>query len=257
MTVSTSVRDAWSGASGTVGDLKSDRVRAVLEQQILSGELPPGTLLPTEPELSAALGVSRTVLRDAVRALVARGLLTVRQGRGTMVAEPSDEALATAMIARLSRSGLTVGDVMEARITLETLIVRLAAEAGTAADWDELERAEHTLIEAIAAGDEAGAHAAHAAFHAGILQATHQPALVLLLHPMNTIALLTGSSSVRSGSTEDWNLDAHRAILEALRLGDPDLAEAAMRAHFDDLEEKSIYVGLLEQPFAQAYFGAP
>ena len=76
MTVSTSVRDAWSGASGTVGDLKSDRVRAVLEQQILSGELPPGTLLPTEPELSAALGVSRTVLRDAVRALVARGLLT-------------------------------------------------------------------------------------------------------------------------------------------------------------------------------------
>ena len=126
-----------------------------------------------------------------------------------------------------------------------------------AADWDELERAEHTLIEAIAAGDEAGAHAAHAAFHAGILQATHQPALVLLLHPMNTIALLTGSSSVRSGSTEDWNLDAHRAILDALRLGDPDLAEAAMRAHFDDLEEKSIYVGLLEQPFARAYFGAP
>ena len=132
MTVSASVRDAWSGASGTVGDLKSDRVRVVLEQQILSGELPSGTLLPTEPELSAALGVSRTVLRDAVRQLVARGLLTVRQGRGTMVAEPSDEALATAMIARMSRSAVTVGDVMDARITLESLIVRLAAEEGVA-----------------------------------------------------------------------------------------------------------------------------
>src|SRR5690606_35572007 len=123
----------------------------------------------------------------------------VRQGRGTMVAEPSDEALATAMIARLSRSGLTVGDVMQSRITLETLVVRLAAEAGTDADWEALERAEHALIDAIAAGDEHGAHAAHAAFHAGILEATRQPALVLLLQPMNTIALLTGASSVRSG----------------------------------------------------------
>lgn len=256
MTVSASVRHGWSSIATTIGDLKSDRVRAVLEQQILSGELAPGTVLPTEPELCAALGVSRTVLRDAVRALVARGLLTVRQGRGTMVAKPSDEALATAMIARLSRSAVTVGDVMDARITLETLIVRLAAQAGTAADWDELARRERALIEAIAAGDEAGAHTAHAAFHAGILEATHQPALVLLLNPMNTVALLTGSSSVRRGTTEDWNLDAHRAILEALRRGDADESEAAMRRHFSDLEDRPRYLGLLEQPFARAYFGA-
>lgn len=256
MTVSAAVRDAWSVASGTVGDLKSDRVRAVLEQQILSGELRPGTLLPTEPELSAALGVSRTVLRDAVRQLVARGLLTVRQGRGTMVAEPSDEALATAMIARMSRSALTVGDVMEARVTLETYVARLAATAGTEDDWSELERTERALIEAIAAGDEAGSHAAHAAFHAGVLAATHQPALVLLLNPMNSIALLTGSSSVSEGTTEDWNLEAHRAILDALRRGDPDDAEDAMRRHFTDLEDRPRYLGLLDRPFAQAYFGA-
>lgn len=257
MTVSASVRDAWSRVSGAVGDLKSDRVRVVLEQQILSGELAAGTLLPTESELSAALGVSRTVLRDAVRALVARGLLTVRQGRGTMVAEPSDEALATAMIARMARSSLTVGDVMAARVTLETLTVRLAAVAGTPEDWDELERAERALIEAISAGDEAAAHLAHAAFHAGILAATRQPALVLLLHPMNTIALLTGSSSVREGTTEDWNLDAHRGILDALRRGDADEAEEAMRRHFADLEERPRYVELLDRPFAQAYFDAP
>lgn len=257
MAVSAAVREGWSGVATTIGSLKSDRVRAVLEQQILSGELAPGTLLPREAELSEALGVSRTVLRDAVRQLVARGLLTVRQGRGTIVAEPSDEALSTAMVALLARSSLTVGDVMESRITLETLIVRLAAEAGADDDWAELERCERALIEAIAAGDESGAHTAHAAFHATILRATHQPALVLLLHPMNTIALLTGSASVRSGDTADWNLDAHRGILEALRLGEPDAAEAAMRKHFADLDETAIYRGLLEQPFAQAYFSAP
>ncbi|GEK80183.1 FadR/GntR family transcriptional regulator [Agrococcus baldri] len=257
MTVSPAVRSAWSGVSTTVGDLKSDRVRILLEQQILSGELPPGTLLPREPELCEALGVSRTVLRDAVRALVAKGLLTVRQGRGTMVAEPSDEAFATAMVALLSRSTVTVGDVMDARITVETMLVRLAAAAGTDADWAELERTERALIDAIGASDDAAAHAAHAAFHAGILHATHQPALELMLGPMNKVALLTGTTSVRRGAMEDWDLGAHRAILEALRLGDADAAEQAMREHFAGLERRPVYLGLLDQPFAQAYFGAP
>lgn len=257
MTVSAAVREGWSGIGSAIGDLKSDRVRAVLEQQILSGELAPGTVLPREPELSAALGVSRTVLRDAVRALVSRGLLTVRQGRGTIVAEPSDEAFATAMVALLSRSGLTVGDVMDARITVESMVVRVAAESGTAEDWAALEESEHALLAAIAADDEAAAHTAHAAFHAGILHATHQPALALLLVPMNTLALVTGSTSVRSGTTEDWDLEAHRRILDALRLGDPDAAEAAMRAHFESLATRPVYLELLERTFAQAYFGAP
>lgn len=254
MAVSASVREGWSGVAASVGSLKGDRVRAVLEAQILSGELPPGTVLPREPELAAALGVSRTALRDGVRQLVSRGLLTVRQGRGTIVAEPSDEAFSTALVALLSRSSVTMGDVMDARITIESMVVRLAAEAGTEADWSELDRAEHALLAAIDAGDEQAAHAAHAAFHAGILAATHRPALVLILDPMNTVALLTGSASIRLGTTEDWDLEAHRAILDALRSGDPDAAEAAMRAHFANLERSPIYLDLLERPFAQAYF---
>jgi GntR family transcriptional regulator, transcriptional repressor for pyruvate dehydrogenase complex len=257
MGVSATVRDGWSSAAAAIGDLKSDRVVAVLEQQILSGELAPGTILPTEPELCAILGVSRTVLRDAVRALVARGLLSVRQGRGTMVAQPSDEAFSTAMVALLARSGLAVAEVMDARQTVEVMLVRLAAAAGTQADWDELERTERALMEAIAAADDAAAHAAHAEFHAGILRATHQPALVLMLGPMHKVTQLTGTTSVRSGIPADWDLDAHRAILEALRLGDADAAEAAMRAHFERLDRSPIYRDLLDRPFAQAYFRAP
>ncbi|MCH1881944.1 FCD domain-containing protein [Agrococcus sp. ARC_14] len=257
MTVSSAVRDAWSGAASAVGDLKSDRVRAVLEQQILSGELATGTLLPPEPELSEALGVSRTVLRDAVRALVARGLLTVRQGRGTIVAEPSDAALASAMVALLARSTVTVGDVMDARITIETMLARLAAESGTQDDWDALAAHEQALMGAIRAGDDVAAHQAHAAFHAGILHATHQPALALMLHPMNKVALLTGAASVRRGAMEDWDLEAHRAILDALRLGDADAAAEAMRRHFADLAKSPLYLELLGRPFAEAYFSAP
>jgi GntR family transcriptional regulator, transcriptional repressor for pyruvate dehydrogenase complex len=257
MTVSATVRDGWSSISTNVGDLKSDRVVALLEHQILSGELPAGTLLPTETELSAILGVSRTVLRDAVRALVARGLLRVRQGRGTIVAEPSDEAFGDAMVALLARSAVTVRDVMDARVSIETMLVRLAAEGGTDDDFAELERTEQALMEAIAAGDDAAAHAAHAAFHAGILRATHQPALALMLAPITKVALLTGTASVRRGAMEDWDLGAHRAILDALRLRDAGAAQKAMRAHFAALEERPVYLGHLDQPFAQAYFGAP
>lgn len=257
MAVSESVAGVWTGISSEVGGLKSDRVRAVLERQILSGQLQPGTLLPREPVLCEALGVSRTVLRDAVRALVARGLLTVRQGRGTVVAEPSDDAFTTATVALLARSGLSVGDVMEARATIEIMLVRLAAEHRTPEDLDALARSESDLIAAINAGDDAAAHSAHGSFHAGILRATHQPALDLMLKPIGQIALLTGSTSVRQGAMEDWDLEAHRAILEALRSGDADASEQAMRKHFDDLNSKALYRELLDRRFAEAYFGSP
>ena len=256
MAVSEAVAGVWTGISSEVGGLKSDRVRAVLEKQILSGQLAPGTLLPREPVLCEALGVSRTVLRDAVRALVARGLLTVRQGRGTVVAEPSDEAFSTAAVALLARSELSVGDVMDARVTIETMVVRLAAENRTDDDLESLANAEAALIAAIQAGDDDGAHSAHGSFHAGILRATHQPALVLMLKPIGQIALLTGNTSVRRGAMEDWDLEAHRAILDALRSGDADEAEQAMLKHFDDLNRKSLYRELLDRRFAEAYFGS-
>lgn len=254
MTVSASVRERWSSISTNVGDLKSDRVVAVLEQQILSGAFAPGTTLPIESELCEILGVSRTVLRDAVRALVARGLLTVRQGRGTVVPEPTDEAFANAMVALLSRSALTMGEVMEARATIETLLVRLAADAGTEEDWEDLERAHHALGDAVAMSDEMAASSAHATFHARILQATHQPALTLMLTPMNKVALFTGAASVRRGSMEDWDVEAHRSILDALKLRDAEAAEAAMREHFAVLARSTVYQELLDRPFAKAYF---
>ena len=61
----------------------SDQVTAELERRILAGELEPGGLLPAEPELGAELEVSRSVIRDAIRTLAARGLVEVRQGSGT------------------------------------------------------------------------------------------------------------------------------------------------------------------------------
>ena len=67
------------------------------EDRIVYGELAPGERLPTESELCELLGVSRSVVRDAVRTLVARGLVEVRQGRGMIVAAPDDHAYSVAL----------------------------------------------------------------------------------------------------------------------------------------------------------------
>lgn len=254
MAVTASVREHWQDLGSQIGDLKSDRVMALLEEQILSGALAPGTVLPTETELSEALGVSRTVLRDAVRALVARGLLTVRQGRGTIVREPSDEAYASAMVALLARSELSMGDVMSARATIETLLVGLAAEAAIEPDLTDLERAHEAMREAVARGDAAAAGSAHSAFHAVLLRAVHQPALSLMLTPMSQIAVLTGAASVRDGSMADWEVDAHGPILSALRARDAAAAQDAMAEHFAVSTRPAAYQDFLDRPFAQAYF---
>ncbi|MFK0009088.1 FadR/GntR family transcriptional regulator [Paenarthrobacter sp. NPDC090520] len=247
-------REQWSGIAGQVGVLKSDRVVAVLEQQILSGALPTGTVLPKENDLCESLGVSRTVLRDAVRVLVARGLLSVRQGRGTVVTEPSDDAFSGAMVALLARANLSMREVMESREMLETLIVGIAAETGTEDDWVRLEKAYDALSEAVAQPDSEAANQAHAEFHTGIMEATHRPALTLMLSPMSKIAVLTGLASVQAGPTGGWEVEAHLPILEALRKGDAAAAREAMRAHFVASTRPASYQDFLDQPFASTYF---
>src|SRR5919108_3290104 len=99
--------------------LKPEQVVRELERRILSGELRSGERLPTEGELGVELGVSRTVIRDAVRTLTTRRLVRVRHGFGMEVAPPSDLALSHALADLLMRAEVTVGDVLEARAALD------------------------------------------------------------------------------------------------------------------------------------------
>ena len=73
----------------------SDRIANELETRILNGAIHAGDQLPTEGELADLFGVSRTVIRDAVRGLTARGILDVRAGRGTTVLPPNDKTTAS------------------------------------------------------------------------------------------------------------------------------------------------------------------
>jgi DNA-binding FadR family transcriptional regulator len=234
-------------------ELKSDWVVAELERRILSGRLAAGARLPSEDELCELLRVSRTVVRDAVRTLVARGLLTVRQGRGTSVATPTDAAYSNALLVLLARSGLSMAAVVEARATIETQLAGLAALTCTDDELAALEDALERFAVAVDADDTALATEQHTRFHTTILGAVHQPALKLMLKPMTEIILVSSTASLLRHSREDWEVDSHRPVLAALKAHDPEAAVAAMTAHFE-VSTSSAYQEFLAREFADAYF---
>lgn len=251
--VATVISDIAVGA-GQIGELKSERIVHAFERQILNGRLPAGARLPTEGELCDILGVSRSVVRDSIRILVARGLVTVRQGRGTTVAQPTDAAYSNAMLVLLTRSGFTMGDVYNARATIETTLVGLAAKNGTEADWEALAESYDRFALAVERGDVEEAGASHASFHARILEAVRQPALALMLRPMADLTIVSSAASVLRTFSGDWEVEAHAPILAALKAGDPEAATRAMRAHYELATRPEPYQAFMNLPFSEAYF---
>jgi GntR family transcriptional regulator, transcriptional repressor for pyruvate dehydrogenase complex len=211
----------------------SEDVASSLARLILQGDLRDGERLPAEAELGQLLGVSRSVVRDAVRMLVARGLLHVRQGQGTIVSVPDDEAFSEALLALLMRAGTTMGDLIEARAALEERLVALACRRGSSDDWDRMERHLEGMADAVARDDAARIDEEHLAFHVAVYEAMRLPALVIVLRPMQEVILAT--SPTQDPSVRQRWIASHERILQALRVGDETAAESAVRAHFEDL----------------------
>jgi GntR family transcriptional repressor for pyruvate dehydrogenase complex len=214
------------------GPKLSERVVRQLSSQIVNGELRPGDRLPTEVELAELFGVSRSVIRDAVRTLAARRLVTVRQGYGMEVSQPSEDALGEALVLQIMRSDATLGDVMDARASLEIALGPLAARNGTDEEWDRMEAALDAFAAAVASEDWAQAHESHRAFHEVMLGALHSPVLEILLRPLHELILLS-SLPPRAGDGALWDVEAHAPILAALRARDEQAVRDSLERHFD------------------------
>lgn len=213
----------------------SDQVAGILETRILSGTFPPGSRLPTEHELTESFGVSRTVVRDALRVLVARGLVEVRRGTGTIVKPSSVDAYSSAAATLLLRSGLTIGDVFEARAALEGQLALIAAANHTAeqiararAAFESFKRAveESRDVEVIVRG--------HVQFHASLVRATNLPALEILLGPIQQMMLATSVAArgVDPRDPQAWRVSVHLRLLDAVESRDPDEVSAASAKHW-------------------------
>ena len=98
-----------------------------IQESILFGELPGGAVLPTEPKLAQQFGVSRAVVRDVTRILMARGLVQVEHGRGVFVTQPDNEAFGDALLLALRRTGASAWDVEQFDQIIFPEVITLAA----------------------------------------------------------------------------------------------------------------------------------
>jgi len=213
----------------------SDRVVLDLQQKIVSGELRVGARLPTEAELCGMFEVSRTVIRDALRTLAAMGLVSVEHGTGISVTEPNDRSAGVAMRILLLRSGLTIGDVLDARSAIEPELCALAARYATDDDIARVARHFAAFRDATASGNTEEAFSEHLGFHTALYEAIRIPAVALLLRPM-VEAILLSSFPPRVDDPALWEVGAHERVLEALRARDQQRLERSLRAHFHEME---------------------
>jgi GntR family transcriptional repressor for pyruvate dehydrogenase complex len=198
---------------------------------IRHGRLEPGARLPTEQEMIASMGVSRTVVREAIAALRAQGLVTTRQGVGAFVA---DGALRPPF--RLETEGLRsiaeVVHVMELRMGVEVEAAGLAAERAKPAHIEAIAAALDAIDRAIAR-DELGVKEDFA-FHRGIAAATENPQFARFLEFLGRYIIPRQSVRVAvpdpRGYLETIQAE-HRAILEAIRARSVAGARRAMRRH--------------------------
>ena len=107
----------------------SEQVADAIQTAVLNNEFKAGDALPTEPELSQAFGVSRAVIRDATRLLIARGLVEAQHGRGVFVTDSQTAAFGDALLLALQRAGATVWDVEQFEQTIFPEVCALAAQA--------------------------------------------------------------------------------------------------------------------------------
>ncbi len=198
----------------------ADRVYQHVKQGVLDRCYEGGTLL-TEGELAAAVGVSRTPVREALLRLETEGLLKLYPKKGALV---------------LQVSAQEITDVLETRLLVEEFTVRRAVPAPPglldrlAALLDEQRRHAH-------AGDLAAMMTADRGFHAEIVRSAGNQILCRLYDQLRDRQLRMGVALLHSHPERlDRTLAEHAEILDALRAGDADTAAAAVRGHIGRVE---------------------
>jgi DNA-binding FadR family transcriptional regulator len=202
----------------------------LLGEAIVTGHYPVGSSLPPEPMLCEELGVSRTVIREAVKSLIAKGLLVTGPKVGTRVLDQEQwNWFDPDVVAWQSRAGLSrefLRDLQELRRLVEPAAVRLAAERATAADIAEIETAYAGMKRSI---DEGGDYvSSDLRFHQGLLRACHNR---MVAHMSKALGALLRTSFEISTSRPDGpasSLHLHRAVLDAVIQRAPLQAEQAI-----------------------------
>jgi GntR family transcriptional repressor for pyruvate dehydrogenase complex len=217
--------------------------RHSLGEQVLGGVLDligerglrPGDTLPAEGQLAADFGVSRPIVREALRALAERGVVKIVNGRGAVLVPLDNRPLSAWFERAVTENAGAVTELMWVRRGIEVQAARLAAEHATAAQLDALGRTAATMRAAL--GDPDRYIDLDTQFHLELAEATGNTLIVHLMQAIREILRGSVSEGFRS-RTDPAHIETaharHETLVADLRRRDADAAAATMEAHFDD-----------------------
>lgn len=213
-----------------------EQIAGAIRARIVSGELPQGKKLPNERDIAASYGVSRNVVREAIRTLAKDGLVVVRQGSGTYVADATSKALGDSLELALSVGGAQhkLADLVEIRRIIEPTVAGIAAERATPDNIKALRREVETMEGAF--GDVEAFIAADHRFHIAIADCTQNRLVSMMLYSIVDVLneqrkrLFFVADSARTAQT------FHYSILEAIETGDAAGATKAMQGHVGQVQ---------------------
>jgi len=206
-----------------------------LGEAIVAGRYPAGTSVPPEPRLCEELGVSRTVIREAVKSLVAKGLVSTGPKVGTRVLpEEHWNWFDPDVILWKSKDGLTrefLRDLQELRRIVEPAAVRLAAERASAQDIAQIREAYEGMRRAI---EEGGDYVtSDLLFHQGLLRASHNRMMVQMSKALSALLRTSFEISTSRADGPRLSLPLHRTVMEAVAARNPSKAEKAILVLID------------------------
>ncbi len=217
-----------------------------LTSRIMSGEYSPGQRLPTETQLQEKWGVSRSVVREAMKVLDSQGLVRIEQGRGTFVSDSDSAPLTTQITLALRRpragstpcAGEGTGEwteLLDVRRVLEVAVAERAAQQASESDFAAMQSA----IEEMRArpAQPVGYVDADIAFHSALAFATGNPLWGALLDSLNDLLRRYREAGFRGRDSALTAARQHQEILDAIRSGDAVAAANAMRAHLQRSEQ--------------------
>jgi GntR family transcriptional repressor for pyruvate dehydrogenase complex len=211
----------------------SDVLADHLREKILSGRLPQGSALPVERELASSVGLSRGVVRDALRVLEIEGLISTRPGRagGSFVRRPDAGTLQRSLNALMVGRGVRFSSLLEMRDALEPAAAELAAMNRTEQDLSHLDEVSERLRSAVP-HDIPQFLQHNIDWHIAVFTASHNEIMQIVLDSLSrAVYKATDNTDFNNERTMAETIFAHDRILAAIRAGNPQKAAAAMSKH--------------------------
>ena len=231
----------------------ADTVSETILRTVLDRHLQPGDSLPTERELCEQFQVSRQVIREALQALVGRGVIEMRQSASAVVAKVDPSVVSTSMMLYLHTS---IDDaellIREVRLVLEPAIAAQAALRATADDIASLQVSYDRVVSAVDVFHKAqdaltpsvvdAVLTADLEFHLQVARATHNGIYLIMLEATRDAQMVDRRVAVSRPGSLRWEVERHAQdlskILDAIKAGDPEGARAAMLLHLQDRERQ-------------------